>query len=271
MPVGFVDGGSGSSPEELFRSIPPISKALIVGMLGTLVCSAVGIFPASNYVLSWTLVWNKFHLWRFVTAAIYPGQPGFPSLFLMFSMGMFSIRYEKDGFTMGGGGGSADYAYMLMFGVTILEAVLLLFFYQPFHLLTEAVLFYICYVWSRKNPTMSVSFWGIPIGAPFVPWVMVAFRVLTGQSIFHPLLGIAVGHLFYFLVDVLPDLHDIDLLHTPNFLVNMFGWGTEGSGVTRQGVRPAMPAPGVVQPPRDMPRTGGGRSQWGTGRTLGSS
>ena len=144
-----------------------------------------------------------------------------------------------------------------------MEAVLLLLFYEPFYLLSQALLFYICYVWSRKNPTMSVSFWGVPIGAPFVPWVMVAFKVLTGDGIFLPLLGIAVGHLFYFLVDVLPDLHDIDLLHTPKFLVTMLGWGTEGSGVTRQAGARAMPA-------RDTPRTGGA-SQWGAGRTLGSS
>lgn len=83
-----------------------------------------------------------------------------------------------------------------------------------------------------------------------------------------PLLGIAVGHLYYFLVDILPDLHDIDLLHTPKFLVDIFGWGTEGSGVRME--RPPMPAPGVVRPPSDIPTTGR-RSDWGRGRTLGSS
>ena len=148
--------------------------------------------------------------------------------------------------------------------------VLLLLFYEPFIIFSQALLFYICYVWSRKNPSASVSFWGVPVGAPFVPWVMVVFKVLMGDVIFLPLLGIAVGHLFYFLVDVLPDLHDIDLLHTPKFLVDMFGWGTEGSGVTRQNEAHAMPAPGVVRPPRNNPRTGG-PSQWGAGRTLGSS
>lgn len=102
-------------------------------------------------------------------------------------------------------------------------------------------------------------------------------RVLLGKSIFLALLGIAVGHLFYFLVDVLPDLHDIDLLQTPQFLVNMLGWGVEGSGVSMSaggaGARAGaaeMPAPGTVRPPRDIPRTGGG-SGWGAGRTLGSS
>lgn len=91
-----------------------------------------------------------------------------------------------------------------------------------------------------------------------------------GGSIFLALLGIAVGHLYYFLVDVLPDLHDIDLLTTPQFIVNMLGWGREGSGVAMQ--RGAgMPAPGTVQPPRDIPRAGGRGAGWGTGRALGSS
>lgn len=77
---------------------------------------------------------------------------------------------------MGGGGGSADYAYMLLFGFVCIEASLLLLFYQPFMIFTEAIMFYICYVWSRKNPGMSVSFWGILVNALYVPWVMIAMR-----------------------------------------------------------------------------------------------
>lgn len=95
-----------------------------------------------------------------------------------------------------------------------------------------------------------------------------------GASIFMALLGIAVGHLYYFLVDVLPDLHDIDLFTTPQLFVNMLGWGREGSGVTMQRGAPGaagMPAPGNVPPPGGIPRTGGGGAGWGSGRTLGSS
>lgn len=77
---------------------------------------------------------------------------------------------------MGGGGGSADYAFMLLFGFVGIETSLLLLFYQPFLLFAEAVMFYICYVWSRKNPSVSVSFWGIPVNALYVPWVMIALR-----------------------------------------------------------------------------------------------
>lgn len=88
----------------------------------------------------------------------------------------FCGRYEKDAFNTGGGGGSADYAFMLLFGFVCIETSLLLLFYQPYLIFTEALRFYICYVWSRKNPGMSVSFWGIPINALYVPWVMVAMR-----------------------------------------------------------------------------------------------
>ncbi|CAN0338366.1 unnamed protein product, partial [Ectocarpus sp. 8 AP-2014] len=198
MPFGFVNGDSGSSPEELFRRIPPVSKVLIVGMVGTQLSVVLGVCSPNEYALSWPLVWNRFHLWRLFTSGVFPGA----SLWLMVSIGMFSTRYEKDGFSMGGGGGSADYAYMLLFGFVCIEASLLLLFYQPFMIFTQAVMFYICYVWSRKNPRMSVSFWGVNINALYVPWVMVAISLVIGSSIFMALLGIAVGHLFYFLVDV---------------------------------------------------------------------
>ena len=92
MPFGFVSGGDGSSPEELFRSVPVISRALIVGMVGTLFCEVVRVFSPIQYALSWPLVWNNFHLWRFVSSAVYPGPPSLSTLFHMVSVGMFSIR-----------------------------------------------------------------------------------------------------------------------------------------------------------------------------------
>ncbi|CAN0542659.1 unnamed protein product [Ectocarpus sp. 8 AP-2014] len=92
MPLWFVNGDSGSSPEELFRSIPPISKVLIVGMVGTILSTVLGICSPYVYALSWPLVWNKFHLWRLFTSGMFPGMPSYETLMLMFSIGMFSTR-----------------------------------------------------------------------------------------------------------------------------------------------------------------------------------
>lgn len=178
-----------------------------------------------------------------------------------------------DAFNTGGGGGSADFAFMLIFGVATIEIIHLTLFFAPIFFVFSAVLFYVMYVWSRKNPSMSVSVWGIIINAVYIPWVFLFIHILMGGGPFLPLLGIASGHLFYFLVDVLPDLHDIDLLRTPQFLVKILGWDVPRSGVHRQAPNQnnaAMRAPGVVRPPPDIPRTGRSGA-WGAGRTLGSS
>ncbi|CAB1116899.1 unnamed protein product [Ectocarpus sp. CCAP 1310/34] len=94
MPLGFVNGGSGNSPEELFRSIPPVSKVLILGMVGTMFSIVLGVCSPYEYALSWPLVWNKFHLWRLFTSGIFPGKPGYGALMSIFSIGMFSIRWS---------------------------------------------------------------------------------------------------------------------------------------------------------------------------------
>lgn len=92
MPIGFVNGAGGNTPEELFRSIPPVSKVLIVGMVGSMLSLVVGVCTPIDFALSWPLVWNKFHLWRLFTPAVFPGEPGYGALITIFSMGMFSIR-----------------------------------------------------------------------------------------------------------------------------------------------------------------------------------
>ncbi|KAM9793646.1 derlin-2 isoform X2 [Syngnathus acus] len=41
--------------------------------------------------------------------------------------------------------------------------------------------------------------------APFLPWVLMGFSLLLGNSIIIDLLGIAVGHVYFFLEDVFPN------------------------------------------------------------------
>ncbi|KAK8730618.1 hypothetical protein OTU49_007839 [Cherax quadricarinatus] len=58
--------------------------------------------------------------------------------------------------------------------------------------------------------------------APYLPWVLLGFSVLLGNSILVDLVGIAVGHIYYFLEDVFPARSGgIRLLKTPRFLVQL--------------------------------------------------
>ncbi|CAN0082872.1 unnamed protein product [Discosporangium mesarthrocarpum] len=267
MPIGVVTGGGGRSPEDLFRSIPPLSKVIIVSMVGMLLSQVMGVFSWHQFAFIWPLVWKKFQFWRIFTAAFFPGLPGFSTLITMYTIGMYSIRYEEDSFSTGGGGGSADYSVLLIFGLVVMETFSVLFLQLPF--ITSAMLFMIAYVWSRKNANSAVSFFGVAVQAVYVPWVMVGINVLMGMGLTEALLGIGVGHLYYFLIDILPDTHNIDLIQTPGFLVTLFGWGRADSGVQRFAPQGGMAAPGVVPPPRAPGRVGG--PSWGPGRTLGVS
>lgn len=55
------------------------------------------------------------------------------------------------------------------------------------------------YVWSRRNPYIRMNFFGLlNFQAPFLPWVLMGFSLLLGNSIIIDLLGRSgnkAGHL----------------------------------------------------------------------------
>lgn len=56
------------------------------------------------------------------------------------------------------------------------------------------------YVWGRRNENVRMSFLGLfPFTAPYLPWVLLFFSILLGNSATIDLIGIVVGHVYYFL------------------------------------------------------------------------
>lgn len=85
--------------------------------------------------------------------------------------------------------------------------------------LGPSLAFVVVYVWSRRNVNVRMSFLGLfTFNAPYLPWVILGFGLLLGQSPLYDLLGIAVGHLYYFLEDVYPATSGRRLLKTPGIL-----------------------------------------------------
>ncbi|XP_020833315.1 derlin-3 isoform X1 [Phascolarctos cinereus] len=90
--------------------------------------------------------------------------------------------------------------------------------------LGQAFTIMLVYVWSRRNPDLRMNFFGLlNFQAPFLPWVLMGFSLLLGNSVLVDLLGIAVGHIYYFLEDVFPNQPGgKKLLLTPSFLKLIF-------------------------------------------------
>lgn len=69
--------------------------------------------------------------------------------------------------------------------------------------LGQAFTIMLVYVWSRRNPYVRMNFFGLlNFQAPFLPWVLMGFSLLLGNSIIVDLLG---KHLITTFCTLLPE------------------------------------------------------------------
>nr|XP_023502724.1 derlin-3-like isoform X1 [Equus caballus] len=84
-------------------------------------------------------------------------------------------------------GRKADFVFMFLFGgvlMTLLGLLGSLFF------LGQALTAMLVYVWSRRSPRVRVNFFHLlTFQAPFLPWALMGFSLLLGNSILVDLLG----------------------------------------------------------------------------------
>lgn len=92
--------------------------------------------------------------------------------------------------------------------------------------LASAMLSAIIYAWSKREPTRQASFMYIgKVPAHYLPWVMVGFKLVTGQDFMTDIVGILAGHIYYFVKTELPEIPGIfmnqHLLTTPQWFCNL--------------------------------------------------
>ncbi|XP_056275709.1 derlin-3 isoform X2 [Pseudoliparis swirei] len=94
----------------------------------------------------------------------------------------------------------------------------------PASSLGPALTVMLVYVWSCRRPLAPVSVCGVlSLRAPLLPWALAGGSLLLGDAVAVDLLGIAVGHLYYFLVVVFPNQPGgRKLLTTPALLRTLF-------------------------------------------------
>jgi len=103
----------------------------------------------------------------------------------------------------------------------------------------------------------------------YLPFAYLALTVFMGNPFYDMLHGIAVGHLFYFMADVMPQVYGKDLLRTPLFLIDYFGVGVYTPPVQEQANNPyrAGGGGGRAVGGNTQGRSGGGIGghNWGSG------
>eukprot|EP00536_Pseudo-nitzschia_multiseries_P017985 jgi/Psemu1/293290/fgenesh1_pg.2009_\ len=221
--------GDNPGPADMFNALPIITRGWFGAAILVTLSVNFGIISPFHIVWAWGNVTSSLEVWRFLTPFCFVGKFSFDTLIACYMLVQFSKQYESGGpFNTGAGGGTADYAFCILFGVIsmLVTYPLLLgmgFFLPP--IFAKNLIYYVLYVWSKRHPTNQANIWGFPIQAMYLPFAYLALTVFMGNPYLDMLHGLVIGHLYYFVVDVMPAVYGKDFLHTPVFLIDYFGYG----------------------------------------------
>lgn len=143
-------------------------------------------------------------------------------------------------------GGTADMLVMLCFGILniwLLDRFVLppQYFYGP------SLVFMVLYVWSRSDPFAEVVFYGFSFKQWHTPFLFLLVGLLLGGNPILDLLGIALGHAYYFLTDIVPRNYARTLIWTPPFMVDFVKWSAAKWAGEAPAVNSAAPRPNWQQ------------------------
>ncbi|CAC5357837.1 DERL2_3 [Mytilus coruscus] len=197
--------------QQEYMQMPPVTRAYTTACVITTIAVQLDIITPFQIYFNPDLIFRKFQVWRLVTNFMYFGPIGFNFLFNM----IFAYRYcrmlEEGSFR----NKTADFFFMILFGcslMTILGLIVNIVF------LGSAFTIMLVYLWSRRNPYVRLNFFGLmTFHAPYLPWVLLGFSVLLGNSVVIDLME-----------DVFPEQRGgFRILKTPRFLTYLLEGPTE--------------------------------------------
>ena len=255
-----------------YNSLPSVTKGWWT--LSFLFANMVyfGWVPPESICWSWHHLAWKWQLWRIVTPFCFVGTwgpKGFSTLISLYMLQQYSKGLESGAPNTGGGGNVSDYivlVFLSMVGHIIISATV-----YPRYFMGESLMFTVLYIWCKLNQETSVSLWGFKMQANIFPFALMALHLATGSDFMADLIGLVVGHIYYFLQGVYPNIYGKDIIHTPDFVIALCYRFKIGSGYINSAAPVNNSSRGIPPPGRVRPPSGGGYDWGGGGRSLGSS
>lgn len=204
---------SGSLLGQMF-SMPPVTRWLALSIaVTTLLVYTDMVSPYSLFYSP--LFLRKLEVWRVVTSFLYFGKPTLD----VFMHIVFLYRYSR--MLEEGCINTSEYFWLVIVVCSILFGISNLYGIPT---LAAAFSATITYIWTKRNPRAIVQIFGfISFPAFYLPFILPGFMLLTRRSIsLDDILGIGVGHLFYYFKDVYPRWGRA-VLATPCWIKRLFG------------------------------------------------
>ncbi|KAF3920320.1 Derlin-2 [Dactylellina cionopaga] len=212
--------------ENWFYEVPVCTRWWTSAAVLTAVACQCQLVSPFQLFFSMPAVFSKRQYWRLITTFLYFGPLSLDFLFHMFFMARYSRMLEESYYR----GKTADFAWLILYSATCLLFCSATFVSMPF--LGSPLAFSLVYIWSRRNPGVRLSFLGLFVfNAPYLPWVLLLFSLLlNGHMPKDDLLGIVVGHIYFFFMDIYPTVRNGSRpLDPPEFWRRLFEPRTENA------------------------------------------
>ena len=198
-----------------FQDSPKVTTFLTLTCLSISILTWFEILSPLYLYLNFELIFKKYQFWRLFTSFFYYGDIGLSFFFHMILFFRNSKFLESSVFK----GNSADYIFFLLFSITF---ILIISFFFGFIFPASCLSFAMTYYWGRKSKNVIVQFMGIfNLRAPYLPWFYLVFSFLLDSDFKYDLVGMIVGHFFFFFKDVFPRIkkfNNYQIMETPNFI-----------------------------------------------------
>ncbi|XP_028629742.1 derlin-3 isoform X1 [Grammomys surdaster] len=166
-----------------FLQVPAVTRAYTAACVLTTAAVQLELLSPFQLYFNPHLVFRKFQVWRLITTFLFFGPLGFGFFFNMLFVFRYCRMLEEGSFR----GRKADFVFMFLFGGVLMT---LLGFLGSLFFLGQALMAMLVYVWSRRSPHVRVNFFGLlNFQAPFLPWALMGFSLLLGNSVITDLLG----------------------------------------------------------------------------------
>jgi Derlin-2/3 len=200
-----------------YAEFPPVSKAFISLTVFTCECVTFDLVAPESLIFDGSKIYYNYEIWRLVTPFFYFGKLSFPFMCWVGALCSFCPLCENHDFHNSGvGGTSAGYLVMVIFCMVVLTVLGYIFdetLYLPISF-SSAMMYF---SFKTAPPDAEIDFFIFEVKCAYAPWVTIAFLLLIGNPIVHYLLGYVCGHLFFYLVVVLPKTYGWNPLRTPQF------------------------------------------------------
>ena len=210
--------------KELYFSQPPLTRyyLTIIFIISFMITYMKHVVFPSYLILDYTLIFQKYQIWRLFTNLFVIGQfsMGFLFFCFFFYSNVKSLEVEALKFRR-----YAEFLMMIFYIIIALNLINIITSYyfglQTNFTLAHQLLYALVYIDSKREPQKNVMIYFFVVKNCYVPYAFLLFSLISGGSIIENVIGIVAGHIYFFFKEIAPIQKGLDILITPKFVVDL--------------------------------------------------